>query len=515
MPQSWKKPGILFFTGLAMTGLMILWITTKFVDQYETVNRWGQPWLGIYLATIGIGALLIVVVVLVTVYRLWNRSRQRRQRKERQRKNPSELSLAQQEFELQENLADVENLSTDSAVPVEMRKELAPLTRQVQVKHDTESLEIVAFGTISSGKSSLLNLLAGHEVFVTDARGGTTVRRNDIPWPGEDRVVLVDTPGLAEIAGKERQQIAANAARDADLVLLVVDGPLRQSEFELLELLSRMEKRILICLNKEDLFSDSEKMELVGQIIDQVKDLVSDRDVVTVRAQPTMRTRIRVLSSGKELSETVEIPADIQPLAQRCLAILRDERRQLLLANLLLQSRGLVEQARRRVRDSLDQQAWKIVERHMWGASSAAALSPFPFVDLVAGCAISTKLVLDLARVYHQSIDLKTAVRLLSELGKHLLGLLGGVTAAAAVGSLLKAVPGAGWVVGGLLQGISQALITRWIGAVFIEYFGDTMQEPEGGLVGIARRQWEQMTTVLQMRQLIGAARKHLSDEPG
>ncbi len=37
---------------------------------------------------------------------------------------------------------------------------------------------------VSSGKSSLLNALAGREMFRTDVRAGTTLARNEVPWPG-------------------------------------------------------------------------------------------------------------------------------------------------------------------------------------------------------------------------------------------------------------------------------------------------------------------------------------------
>ena len=92
----------------------------------------------------------------------------------------------------------------------------------------------MAFGTVSSGKSALLNALAGRDVFATDARGGTTLQRNEIPWPGIDHVLLVDTPGLGEVHGSEHAEVSADAAENADVVLLVVDGPLRDSEFQLL-----------------------------------------------------------------------------------------------------------------------------------------------------------------------------------------------------------------------------------------------------------------------------------------
>ena len=251
-------------------------------------------------------------------------------------------------------------------------------------------------------------------------------------------------------------------------------------------------------------------MELVDQIVHQVKAFVTPHDVVVVRARPTQQHRVRVLADGRTSTETVEVPADIESLARRMMKIIHNEGQQLLLANLLLQSRGLVEKARRRVKASLDRQAWKTVESHTWGAAGAAALSPFPVVDLAAGCAVSTKMVLDLARIYHQDMDQETAMKTLSELSKHLIGLLGGVTATAAVGSLLKTIPGAGWGGGGLLQGVSQALVTRWIGSVFIEYFGTAMQRPEGGMAGLARRQWEEMTNIKQLRKLIRTAQKNL-----
>ena len=80
-------------------------------------------------------------------------------------------------------------------------------------------------------------------------------------------------------------------------------------------------------------------------------------------------------------------------------------------------------------------------------------------------------MVVDLAHVYRQDIDIDAAVKLLGELGKNLLAILGVSAAtpavASVVASLLKSVPGAGTIAGGLLQGIVQALITRWIGAVF------------------------------------------------
>jgi len=507
--------GLLLLLTLAAAGVVLIAVPAWIASQVETVSQIGPRWLVyLYVALVGTGAVLLLGCTISTVWRLWQRTRGKRQRQAQRRRDPSQLTREERDQEISENLSAVQDLQSNLPSADDLLREIEPLSRKIAEKRESRQLEIVAFGAISSGKSSLLNALAGRDVFQTDIKGGTTAQRNEIPWPGIDKVTLVDTPGLGEVDGEERAAISAAAAKDADLVLLVVDGPLRQWEFQLLEQLGAMEKRVLVCLNKEDWYDDAERKSLLGQIREQVKEYVDTDDIVAVRSQVTQRPRVRVLSGGSETTEMVDVPLDIAPLAERMLKVVRREGGDLLLANLLLQSRGLVGEARQRVQEALDRRAWQIVDRYTWGAGGAAALTPFPILDLVAGCAISTKMVVDLGRVYRQDIDLEAAVTLLGQLGKNLLSILG-VSAATpavtvAVASLLKTVPGVGTLAGQLLQGIVQALVTRWIGAVFIRYFKNEMRQPEGGLAAMARKEWEKLTTIEELRKLVRAARTHL-----
>jgi small GTP-binding protein len=508
--------GLLLIVVLACLGVMLLVIPPKIAAIFSSLPQDTPQWLVyLYAGLVGTGALLLLGSTVTIVWRLWSRTRRKRERHARRVKNPSELTHEQRELEVEENLNAVDDLQSELDADNAFRRELDPLAHKLAAKRESKQLEIVAFGAISSGKSSLLNALAGNDVFVTDIKGGTTAQRNEIPWPGIDSVMLVDTPGLGEVDGASRGAMSASAAKDADLVLLVVDGPLREWEFELLKQLGDMEKRVLICLNKEDWYDADERKSLLGQIRQQVKSYVEADDIVTVRSQITQRPRVRVLSNGTETEELVDVPIDISPLADRMMKIVKRDGRDLLLGNLLLQSRGLVDEARRRVEDALDRRAWETVDKYMWGAGGAAALNPFPLVDLIAGCAISTKMVVDLGRVYRQDIDLNAAVTLVGQLGKNLISILGVSAAtpliAPVVASLLKTVPGVGTLAGQLLQGIVQALITRWIGAVFIHYFKNEMKQPEGGLTAFARKEWEKLTTIDELRKLVRSARTHLS----
>jgi hypothetical protein len=55
-------------------------------------------------------------------------------------------------------------------------------------------------------------------------------------------------------------------------------------------------------------------------------------------------------------------------------------------------------------------------------------------------------------------------------------------------------------------------LVTRWIGSIFIVHFRNEMQQPEGGLAGLARRKWKEVTRVEELRRFVAEARRRLGD---
>lgn len=517
MPPSRATSVVFLIVLLAVTGYLLVTLPPQLVEQYYQARQ-VSPWVGyVYVTVVSLGALLLSGLVISILAHIWRNSRQKAAEHERRSLSPSEMSASQQQQELADNLAAGHDYA--ATVPPKVRAEIAAAIAELESKRDSRRLEIVAFGTISSGKSSLLNALAGRPVFRADVTGGTTATRCEIPWAAapSDHVILVDTPGLAEIRGEVRAAEAAEAAKNADLVLFVVDGPLKAYEIELLRALSAMEKRVLVCLNKEDWYDAEQRDELVGQLSEQAAPAVHAGDVVAVRSRPTKRQRVRVLSDGSEQSEEVSVDQDIGALARRLLAIVDRDGRDLLLANLLLQSRGLVDEAKERVLAALDAKAEDIINRYMWAAGGATAVNPFPLLDLAGGSAITVKMVLDLAAIYHQRIDVDTVVTLLSQLGKNLVAMVGASAAApalaAGIGSLLKTVPGIGTIAGGAIQGLVQAVVTRWIGRVFCEYFRHEMQPPPGGMAELARRKWADVTRPDELRKLIQLGRERLKKD--
>ena len=268
---------------------------------------------------------------------------------------------------------------------------------------------------------------------------------------------------------------------------------------------------MVVCLNKEDWYDDEDRQQLAEQIAGQLPG-VERQDVVAVRSRAVSRSRVRVTSDGAEREEKIDMSPEVQQLAERLMQIVEHDGRELLLANLLLQSRGLVDDAKQKVRAVLDARAEEIISRHMWAAGSAAGVNPIPLLDIAGGSAITVKMVLDLARVYKQSIDSDTVVKLLEQLGKNLVAMVGATAAtpavATAIATMLKTVPGIGTIAGGLVQGAVQALVTRWIGNVFVQYFQQEMKTPPSGMAEFARDQWQQLTQPESLRQLVRIGRR-------
>jgi GTP-binding protein EngB required for normal cell division/uncharacterized protein (DUF697 family) len=378
------------------------------------------------------------------------------------------------------------------------REAIVKQLKTLENKQDTGTLEIVAFGTVSSGKSALLNALAGQDLFHSDVKAGSTTEVREVAWPSGEKIVLKDTPGIAEVSGASRDALARNEALSADVVLVVIDGTLKSFEHAAIQALAGVNKRVFVCLNKADWISARDREVLLDQLRGQVKGMIAPDDIMVVQAKASERLRTRVLPDGTEQEEVVLVPPDISPLTDRILEVTQRDGKDLLLANVLLRSNKLVAEARDRVRAYMDKRAAAVVESHMWQAGAVAAL-PLPTLDLIGTSAVIVKMAAELSSVYGQSMNLDDAGKLLRELGKNMVGLLGmhalAPTVASLSASFIKSVPGVGTLIGGAVQGFTQALVTRWIGLVLIEHFRSSTREDAGSFKELARKKWEELTT--------------------
>ena len=129
-----------------------------------------------------------------------------------------------------------------------------------------EGINTVIVGKPNAGKSSLLNLLVGEEkAIVTEVEGTTRdVLEENIIINGI-QLNIIDTAGIRntdEVVEKIGVERAIKYAKDADLILYVVDSSkkLDESDEKIIDLLK--DKQVIVLLNKTDL-----NMETDEQII--------------------------------------------------------------------------------------------------------------------------------------------------------------------------------------------------------------------------------------------------------
>lgn len=161
-------------------------------------------------------------------------------------------------------LDDPEHISIDGygetlGKEVELLKErLQQLLQTVREgKLMKEGIKTVILGKPNAGKSSLLNILVGEErAIVTDIAGTTRdILEESIVLHGIS-LRMIDTAGIRsteDVVEKIGVKKAIEYAKDADLILYVVDSsvPLDENDREILELLQ--DRRAIVILNKADL----------------------------------------------------------------------------------------------------------------------------------------------------------------------------------------------------------------------------------------------------------------------
>lgn len=326
-----------------------------------------------------------------------------------------------------------------------LRTELAGL-RSMHDKLTSGRVEIVIFGEISTGKSALINALVGSQVSAVDVRGGWTKEIWHVAWSGagymlpglgQSQVVLIDTPGINEVGGGPRGEMARDAAQRADLILFVTDSDLNETEYSALIDLATYHKPILLILNKVDLYSPDQRKRLLEVLrVDRLANILPADQIVTAAADPRDKEYIIQAPDGTERSEWRKPQPEVSEVKSRILELLDKEGLALVALNAALYAADQNDKVAS-LRVSLRRaRATQVIWSYATLKAVAVGLNPVPVADVLGGVAVDAAMIVTLANVYGLEMSLAHARTLVSSIAQA----AGWMTASVGLGYLMMSL---------------------------------------------------------------------------
>lgn len=356
---------------------------------------------------------------------------------------PSTKKNAQGDSHLNLATASLRRLLEDKNLPEDVRNTLKDDYTQVQSmldKLEHGHIHIAVFGRVSVGKSSLLNALLGKDAFSVSVLHGETKTTDFHAWDeyADGGLYLIDTPGINEIAGEDRERMAHEVATRADLVLFVIDGDLTDVEFRALKTVTASHRPTILVVNKADRYTDKEKQQLRTVLEERTQGILEPENIIFTTAQASRQTVIYVDAEGNEQEGLRVRPVDVQALKTRLWAIIENEGKTLAALNASLFASNLSEEVGKRILVVKHELGLKTIQMYCIAQGVAVALNPIPVADLVAAAAIDAGMIVHLSKLYGLPMSKSEAGDLLKTISGQMIVLIGTTWAVHLISTVLK-----------------------------------------------------------------------------
>ena len=288
------------------------------------------------------------------------------------------------------------------------------------------SVEIVIFGEISTGKSAMVNALIGRAVAEVDVQGGWTKQIWGTQWEGaghripgleSSEIVIVDTPGINEVDGADRAELAELTARRADLILFVTDSDLNEIEYAALVELAAVQKPIILVFNKTDLYPEDEREKLVAMLTERIKDIIPADHLVLTCADPREVEYVIEQPDGSEVTEWRKPEPDIDQLKSLILETLEKEGLGLIALNAAMYAADKSDRISALRVEMRNRQADQVIWTMAATKAMVVALNVVPVLDVVGGFAVDALMIVTLSKVYGLSFSMTQARGLSKSIG--------------------------------------------------------------------------------------------------
>jgi len=328
----------------------------------------------------------------------------------------------QDDAQYREAIQAVEKTLADlRGCPDEEKTRLRDDIAQLNSMHDKISkgrVEIVIFGEISTGKSALVNALIGREVAEVDVQGGWTKQVWGTAWDGaghrlkgldSSEVIIVDTPGINEVGGADRADLAEVTARRADLILFVTDSDLNDTEYAALVELAAVQKPIICVFNKQDLYQDEQREQLTTMLKSRLDGLIPPDHFVMTTADPREIEYLIEDADGKEKTEWRKPEPDVGQLKSLILETLEREGLGLIALNAAMYAADKSDRVSAIRVEMRNKEADKVIWTMAATKAVVVAANPIPLLDIFGGLAVDAVMIATLSKVYGLSFSMAQA----------------------------------------------------------------------------------------------------------
>ncbi|MBE9223309.1 YcjF family protein [Cyanobacterium stanieri LEGE 03274] len=256
---------------------------------------------------------------------------------------------------------------------------------------------------------------------------------------------------------------------DYDLVLLMVQGDLTESEKDIIQKLISNQQKTILVFNQSDYNLPEEQEIIKAQLKNRIKGIINLEELIII----STKNEVIKVKKYQDKENYQEWQENINPQCENLLnylsQTLTENLSDLFLATNYRQLLKLKKDIHQQINIIRKQKALPIVEKYQWIAASATFANPVASLDLLAVGAINTQMIIDLGNIYQQKITVNQAKQISLELAKLIMKLGIVELSSRAIASILKTNT-ITYIAGGVMQGISAAYLTRICSLSLIEY---------------------------------------------
>jgi hypothetical protein len=255
-----------------------------------------------------------------------------------------------------------------------LNREIVSFNQQL-LRLKEKKIRIGAYGKSGVGKSSVLNSLLKKDIFKTDIINGTTKEIQSETWTLKDQtpnsLELLDSPGFDFCNIKFPDRIYS-CINHSDLILFIVSGDLNRNELSEITSFLKDGKKIILILNKIDLYNKNELKEIIENINFK---LPKDLNIpIIINNENNLKNYLtKFINQYGEMLLTLN---SIQ-LADKLFLRIKEQR---------LKRRQKLAQS--------------TIGKFSTIKASAVALNPFIFFDVAGSFALDTALISELSKIY-------------------------------------------------------------------------------------------------------------------